>query len=321
MTRTFPDWAYLSDSSGAHWYHLTKGTRTPVDGANGDRPPLRAVYAIPSRDLISHPQWISSKEPSIITQVVAAESEKLGVKISDGPGRISDWTPVKHNGTKTLVQSVSVPWEFQLPSQKGTQFTDFIPQYALFQPPPNAIVLWREDEDWVVGYSREGHWAHVQPMGTLTAPEMVGEIQLTLMELNAKGVVSGLSEVVVWGEEEDDLRKALQVLPQLPVAFRPFPPANLEKASSWNFEPHEVSRERSKAVQRRKTVALVFFGLALLVCLAAGALFHLWTLQRTNERLSERIAENREVADTVASAMDQWRSLSPAIEPERSAVE
>ena len=65
MTRSYPEWAYLIDESGRYWYHLKNGTRIVVDGTEEARPPQRAIYGIPTNDLVSHPHWISSKDEEI----------------------------------------------------------------------------------------------------------------------------------------------------------------------------------------------------------------------------------------------------------------
>ncbi len=73
------------------------------------RPPGKSVFAIATNDLVSIPQWVSSKDAGIISQVVAMEVAKLGFQRNGGPGKVSDWKPVELNGTRTLVQSVTTP--------------------------------------------------------------------------------------------------------------------------------------------------------------------------------------------------------------------
>lgn len=321
MTRTFPDWAYLIDGSGRHWYHLAKGTKISGDGGEGERVPQKAVFAIPSRDLISHPHWVSSKDDTIISQIVAVETEKIGLRLTPGPGRISDWKPVQYNGTRTLVQSVAIPWEFETEDTKGTEFTDFVPQYSLYAPETDAVALWKEDNDWVAGYARGNEWAHIQPLGKLSAEEIAGEIQLTLMELSAKEIIGETKEVVVWGGYDVALHQTLQEQTGFEVRFEALPAPNTSTSAAWEFEPHEVSHAKIQKARQKRGAWIGVAALFAVLLITAAAFFHLWTLQKTNASLAGRIAANRPAADIIEDAMSHWDALSPAIEPRRSPVE
>ena len=90
MTRARPDWAYLSDDTGRHWYHLTNGQKKPNEDKSF-RPPSKALFAIPTQDVVSIPQWVSSKDSAIINEVVALETERIGIGPNEGPGRASEW--------------------------------------------------------------------------------------------------------------------------------------------------------------------------------------------------------------------------------------
>lgn len=324
MTRTLPEWAYLVDESGRYWYHLGNGTRQPVEGEKGARPPGKTLFAIATNDLVSIPQWVSSKDPDIIKEVVDAEITRLGFQRNGGPGKVSDWKPVELNGTRTLVQSITTPWALDelAKSPAPNEFVDFFPQYALYPPPESAAVLWREGGTWVAGYSRGKRWIHVQTLGgEEMRPLLAGEINLTLIELSAKGLLDGASRVVVWGPYDLDLHQALQEETGLAVAFENRPAPAPAAAPAWDFEPHEVSRARIARTRRRRGFIAGFFALLAMTLLAAAATFHLWHLGQSNDQLRARIEENREDADTISSAMDRWQTLSPAIDPRRSPIE
>lgn len=321
MTRSYPEWAYLVDESGRYWYHLKNGTRIAVDGTEEARPPQRAIYAIPTNDLVSNPHWISSKDEEIISQVVAVENEKLGMKSGNGPGCISDWKPVEINGARTLVQAVSIPWDFEGVTKGPTEFTDFLPQYSLFIPAENAVTLWRENSGWVAGYSRAKRWAHVQPLGEIPAGEIAGEIELTLMELSAKGIIDEIQTVVVWGEENSELRSALESPGGAPVHFLPRPAPTTGAVPDWEFEPHEISVVRQQKAARKRALIALVLGICAICLLAAAALFHLKLLEAENRRLEAKIAANREDADLIELAMEQWTAVAPALESQRNPVE
>jgi hypothetical protein len=324
MTRPLPDWAYLVDETGRYWYHLKTGERQAVAPDDPVRPPGKSVFAISTNDLISVPQWVSSKDDSIITQVVAAEVEKLGVSRASGPGRVSDWKPVEYNGTRTLVQSVSTPWQLDELSRTVTpsEFVDFIPQYALYAPPANAAVLWKENDIWVAGYTRGNRWIHVQTLGGQEINDsLAGEINLTLIELSAKGLLEGTERVIVWAPYEVELHRALQEETGLTVDFETRPAPNPDSAADWDFEPHEISRARIGRERGRRAVWIGLLSILAITVLVCAAYFHLAMLERANRSLSIKIEANSEGAAKIESAMERWQVLSPAIDPTRSPVE
>lgn len=324
MTRNLPEWAYLVDETGRYWYHLGNGTRQPVTGDRGERPPGKTLFAIATNDLVSLPQWVSSKDPDIISEVVEAEINRLGFQRNGGPGKVSDWKPVELNGTRTLVQTVTTPWKLEELSKSAApdEFVEFFPLYALYAPPENAAVLWREGGNWVAGYSRGRRWIHVQTLGgEEMRPLLAGEINLTLIELTAKGLLDGASRLVVWAPYDLDLHRALQEETGLPVAFETRPAPTPATAPQWEFEPHEVSLARLSRARRRRGIIAGLLVVFVLTFLAAGAAFHLWYLGQTNQRLATKIKANEADADAIESAKTRWEVLSPAIDPRRSPVE
>jgi len=324
MIKNLPEWAYLVDETGRYWYHLGNGERQNAPEGEAAKAPGKTMFGIATNDLVSIPRWISSKDNEIISQVVAVEVAKLGVNRSLGPGKVSDWKAVEYNGTRTLVQSVSTPWTLEELTQSPSRgdFVDFYPQYALFPPPENAAVLWKEGSTWVAGYSRGRRWVHVQTLGGEEIRDALGgEINLTLIELSAKGLLDGTDRVVVWSAYDPELHRALQDETGLVVDFEARPAPAPAQAPEWDFEPHEVTRVRLGEARRRQGVWLTVLALVVVAVLVSAAYFHLWQLGRANTTLLSRIETNREGAAIIESAMERWQELSPAIDPRRSPVE
>lgn len=321
MSTSLPEWAYLVDDTGRCWCRLDDGSKQPAEGKSAMRPPARALYAIPTHDLVSLPQWISSKEDGIIEQVLSAESEKLGLNGKGGPGRVSDWQTVEVNGSSTLVQSVSIPWSLEGVDQGGTEFTGFLPRHALYPPPGDAAVLWREKGEWIAGYSRGERWVHVQPLGDGPEETIAREIGLTLMELSAKDVVAKTDRIVVWAPFDERLNRALQAETGLEVAFSPHPDPVPGKVEAWKLEPHEITLERIAKTKRKRNGWLLTGFVLVLALLVAAAWFHLHLMQKGNARLSARIEANSEAASVIEETMERWDTLGPAIDPKRSPVE
>ncbi len=322
MTRSLPEWAYLVDETGRHWHHLSTGAKQPATGPGAARPPAKALFGISTNDLVSIPQWISSKDSEVIGQVVDVEIEKLGIKANDGPGRITDWKAVEINGTQTLVQSVAIPWSFEEIGGSEVEFTDFIPQYALFAPPSDAVVLWREGNSWVAGYTRAGGWVHVHSLDDTSDPvHIAGEINLTLMELSAKGISTEMSKIVIWSTYDLDLQRALQEETGIFVEFEDRPAPSQSVAPDWDFEPHAVSLEKIKQSKRRQGGWLIFTAALIVAVLACAAILHIYLMEQANERLRQKVALNQSASDEIEATMERWYALEPAIDPNRSPVE
>jgi len=324
MTRTLPEWAFLVDETGRHWYHLGSGTCQAGEGEDGSRPPGKSLFAIATNDLVSIPQWVNSKDPATITEMVSTEISRHGFQQATGPGKVVDWKPVEQIDNRTLVQSITSPWSLEelTKRQPNSDFVSFFPQYALYAPPENAAVLWREGKRWVAGYSRGSRWLHVQTLGgEEMRPLLAGEVNLTLIELNARALLEGVTRIVVWATYDPELHHALGEETGLSVVFETRPGPDPASAPLWDFEPHEIALARIARTRRRRGLAAAFLALLALSMLAAAATFHLWHLRESNARLMARVEENRGDAATISSAMDRWHTLGPAIDPLRSPIE
>jgi len=319
MTRARPDWAYVSDDTGRHWYHLTNGQKKPNEDKSF-RPPSRALFAIPSQDVVSIPQWVSSKDSAIINEVVALETERLGIRPNEGPGIASEWKTVELNGSRTLVQSVSIPWSLPELESMDDVFAKFVPQYALYAPPANAIVLWTEEENWIAGYSRGERWVHVHALGNGSAGAITSEVQLTLLELSAKGILDSLEEIVVWGEFDVNLYQALDEGTGRKISFVPRP-APVGPTQDWNLLPHSVSESRESEAKKKRSTLIASIGILALAMIVGAAFLHLRVLEQSNDQLRSQIRNNRLAADAIQLSIDKWYALAPAVDPKRSPLD
>ena len=319
MTRARPDWAYLSDDTGRYWYHLTNGQKKPNEDKSF-RPPSKALFAIPSQDVVSIPQWVSSKDSAIINEVVALETERLGIRPNEGPGIASEWKTVELNGSRTLVQSVSIPWSLPELESMDDMFAKFVPQYALYTPPANAIVLWTEEGNWIAGYSRGERWVHVHALGNGSAGAITSEVQLTLLELSAKGILDSLKEIVVWGEFDVNLYQALDEGTGRKISFVPRP-APVGPTQDWNLFPHSVSESRESEAKKKRSTLIASIGILALAMIVGAAFLHLRVLEQSNDQLRSQIRNNRLAADAIQLSIDKWYALAPAVDPKRSPLD
>ncbi len=324
MTRTPPEWAYLTDHTGRYWYNFGNGSRLDPKNGKAVRISGDAIFGIPAHDFISISQWIHSRDQDVINEVVNSEFTKLGLQRMEGPGKVTAWQPLQSEESGTLVHSISTPWsieELENPSISG-DFTEFLPQYALYSAPGNAVVLWQENDLWVAGYTRGQKWVHIQTLSQVGAQSLLPEeIRLTLIELSARGLLAQVEQIVVWAPYDLELHQLLEKKLGINLRFEARPEPKFEIATGWGFVPHDVSRKRIARTRRYRAILLGIIGVVLLLIFASAALFHLRHLEQANERLQQKISVNREAADQIESAMNRWEILAPAIDPKRSPVE
>ena len=298
----------MSDDTGRHWYQLTNGQKKPNEDKSF-RPPSKALFAIPTQDVVSIPQWVSSKDSAIINEVVALETERLGIRPNEGPGRASEWKTVELNGSRTLVQSVSIPWSLPELESMDDVFAKFVPQYALYTPPANAIVLWTEEGNWIAGYSRGERWVHVHALGNGSVGAITSEVQLTLLELSAKGILDSLEEIVVWDEFDFNLYEALDEGMGRKITFVPRP-APVGPTEDWNLLPHSVSESRESEAKKKRSTLVASIGILVLAIIVGAAFLHLWVLEQSNDQLRSQIRNNRLAADAIQFPSSVQRTMA-----------
>lgn len=316
MARSHPEWALLCNERGYHWYSLAK--KSP---AKGNVRPKQAIYAIPSKDLVSVPKWVNTRDPEIIEQVISVETEKMGIPNPEGPGRLRDWKPVQSNDSQSLIHIVCMPWSPDSVSRSDTRF-DFVPQFALYQPPPGGAVLWKEGDEWIAGFSRDARWLHVQSMGTDEELQFLPtEFSLTLCELRARQLLGPVDRIVTWDDMELTARKKLEDQTGLRVETVPPPFPAPPRKERWSLQPHEVAGDIIRKARNRRVSLFVFLGIVLLLAVAALGYVQLRAIENGNQMLADRIASNQQLADVVEGTMDRWHALEPSIDPNRSTVE
>lgn len=322
MKRNRADWAYLTDESGRGWLDMSKGEKHGTSLLRDERAPTKALYAVPTFSLITSPKWVNSKDDAIISEVINTESEQLGVRPGDGTGKLVEWRAIDQNGSRTLVQSVAIPWDLPEINSGQTNWMEFIPQFELFEPPVDSLVLWKEAKRWTCGYVRGDQWAYVHNLGEADSFSLTAkEIALTALELNSKGYIPVPRQVVVWSAPTEDVQRALETEFDIPVNFERKPTPSTGNTKAWSLEPHEISTRKTEKKSRRRGAFFVVLLLLVSLLLVLAAVFHLKQLEAGNTILRSRIEKNQPLADEIELTIEKWNTLGPAIAPERSPIE
>jgi len=322
MKRENPNWAYVDDGEEGSWLHIPSGEQTRGSTPVPKSAPSDCVLAIASHDLVSIPKWVNSRDTQIIDQIVAGEVEDLGIAGIAGPGKLYGWKPVATREQQTLIQIVVIPWPLAPLDRVRKLVVDYIPFFSLRPPPDNGICLWREGNKWIAGYSRLGEWIHVHSLGeTGKEGSFPQEIALTVRELAAGDYITEPQCFHSWAELPGELAASLALYPDNPVERQGLPPVTLSENCSWEILPHETARARTRKQNQGKWLGVISLFVLLLAGLAIWAWIDLHWRGDQNQALAARIADNRERADEIEETIERWDALTPAITPDRTAVE
>ena len=303
-----------------------KGWWTPSDRERGsgirserDVSPSKALYAIPTRDLVSLPLWIHSEDSSLISQVVTMELEKRGLESGEG---LASWKSVATTRDRSLIQLVAIPWEFERAADRRPEWTAFLPQFSLFPAPESAAVFWREENRWTVGFTRGRRWLHAENLGGEDTPDRIArEAALVNLSLAIRDVVDRPALAIVWDEWDPDLHRALSKAFGIEVLFEERPRPAPELTESWALAPVAFRKGRRSVASRRRGWGVAALLAIFLVLVAAVVLFRLERLRQGNERLVRQIESHRADASRIESTVERWQALGPAIDPRRSSID
>lgn len=318
MRQNTADWALLPTEAGKGWVNLSRQDQEPV---SLDRPPSRALYAIPTYHLVASTKWVNSTDESLISDIVSTEAESLGSD-EERPGYLTDWSIIDQSGSQSLVQTVSIPWELPNTDQKSAKWAGFVPLFDLLPPPPDSIVLWQEGERWTMGFSQRDKWVNVQNLGASSSlTDLVQEVRLATLELLSKSQISAPLQLVVWEREIPGFRRVLEAAYDIPVHFVEKPKYLSSSSRFWKFCPDNIATKRQEAKNNRRQIFTWLMVILLLCCVGALGYLHLQHLESKNDILEGRVAENREAADAIEQTIEQWNALGPAIDSRRSPLE
>ena len=183
--------------------------------------------------------------------------------------------------------------------------------------------IYREAGRCVLGIGESGHLSFAQALNGQTAGDLAAELPAVLLGAELEGVPTGFGTVRL-DEAMADWRDTLAVALSKPV--QPFDPGTAAQAAAarsadgdlspahWRTE--RLKGERMARLRRRLLLGAAIYGAALVL----GFLW-LGVLKFQVSRLDSKLAAVAPAAAESKAADGHWRSLSPAIQPERYLVE
>ncbi len=184
--------------------------------------------------------------------------------------------------------------------------------------PDEAFVFWAEQGGIVLAYGKGGEVAalHFFP-GAVRIDAVLPEVALLVRSLSWEGVVAERPAVHLWGSFGPGDAAAVEAVFGIPpvVEADGFSRSLRLPKKSLSLVPPPVREERRVARDRsRKGRVLKVFALAYLLALVAVGGLLGW-MKWDESRLAAAVAQDAPTVASLSRTADQWRALSPAVDP------
>jgi hypothetical protein len=295
--------------------HCLQACQRPQDNSTG----RATVLALPVAQVVALPLWLQETDAKQFRGMIELQVEARGLQ-PRGRDAIFDWSVIAQEEARTLVLvavlSASLPEELE---------TDACPVFELsarcFALPPDALVLWTEQDRLVVALTRGERLAYFQALSEprLTA-RLLQDLTCVVAALEMQEVVSSLKQAVSWTELTSAERGALQSAIGTPVRQEARPAPVLPR-ETWNLTPprvDEVKRQRvARRWQSRAIVLLVVLALAAATALGVR-LFLTW---RDVVQLRQWQAGHAQSLQVIQDTRAAWKDLQPVVDTDAYPLE
>jgi hypothetical protein len=295
--------------------HCLQACQRPQDNSTG----RATVLALPVAQVVALPLWLQETDAKQFRGMIELQVEARGLE-PRGRDAIFDWSVIAQEEARTLVLvavlSASLPEELE---------TDACPVFELsarcFALPPDALVLWTEQDRLVVALTRGERLAYFQALSEprLTA-RLLQDLTCVVAALEMQEVVSSLKQAVSWTELTSAERGALQSAIGTPVRQEARPAPVLPR-ETWNLTPprvDEVKRQRvARRWQSRAIVVLVVLALAAATALGVR-LFLTW---RDVVQLRQWQAGHAQSLQVIQDTRAAWKDLQPVVDTDAYPLE
>jgi len=301
------------------WTFPAKGV--PVPEFNPSRKSLartrNLLLAIPSRDLLALPLWVSPEGDA--TELCELELSSRHLLRRDSAVCA---IPVASAGGRTLALALAAGDE-----SPAAEFFEFAKSFdapaRLWSPGSADAAIWRESGLLCYAFYREGACVFFAATGHHSpGPAFCGLLERSALRLSAEAVTTRHPQSVVLigpfsPEESDALHKGLRIevrhIPETPPPTIPDPPAHAAPPSARAAE--------AKRARRRKFLAMASVAaLAYLACAAAFAV-RLVLMERELSRIRNEQADIAPAAESARRDLDAWRLFRHAIDPGLFAID
>lgn len=277
----------------------------------------KVAIGLPCRACTTFTVSLPAVEPALLADMVFAQIEKRGLG-AGGRNETVYASQVLRQTSEGLVVSIDV-----LPVDFSEDFcvkraVRYVPAARFFRLPDQKLVLTREQGSWVMLAGIHGRLAFSQVMtsGERIGPSFAQEMVLTLVSLEATGLLPELTGVEVWGDLPEGAETLLRGL--LPVSLsatqRPKPSREAAGESAGRMLPARV-REEQQREERRRRIRLGILGLLSLYAVLAVVLSMQNQSQREKaNRLEDLIGSRRDKVKFIQESTTRRRALEAAFD-------
>ncbi len=257
-------------------------------------------------------------EHDLLRQMIETHLERHGLRTAEGATRPHRWHLLGQQ-TGMAVVSVDVladPFPDHLTVNHAS---DYMAALRLLDLPEGHLVIVEEQGELVVAASFHGKLfrSHVFAPAGASPEEVAQELQLTCWALEAQPVLGQINGVTLVGRgwEADRVERLLD-LPVRTVESLPRA-AHLEAGRDDALLPVSVRAAREHKRRRAKILRYGLFGALLYVSLFFLGFAYLRSYGQRIAELERQVAATAEPAAAVKKAAEAWKTLAPALDPNR----
>ncbi len=257
-------------------------------------------------------------EHELLGQMVETHLERQGLRTAEGAVRPHRWHLLgQHSGMALIsVDVLTDPFPDHLTVHHAS---DYVAALRLLDLPEGHLVVVEEQGELVLASSFHGRLfrSHVfAPVGA-SPEEVAAEVRLTQLALETQPALGSITGVTLVGRgwEADRISRLLdlpaRVIDSLPRA------AQLEPGGAEALLPASVQKVRTNRQRRAKLLRFSLLGGLLYLSLAfLGYAYLRHHAQRITE-LEAQVNATTEPAAAVKKTAEAWKSLAPALDPNR----
>jgi hypothetical protein len=273
----------------------------------------RRVLALPASHVWVLPAWLNG-EATHLRDMAGLHLERQGVRLSDPEHGLQIQRLQEKDGAH--LTSVLALKDLPTPMWDMSRLPDeIVLSAACRELPADSIIIQRELSRLVVTIT---HGTDIIYNSLLSAHHLnelaISELNHLCLQLGFQRVLGRVEAIVLWLEDEGDLRQ-IERLTGLSARREEPPPPRIPTRGQSTLVPADVvaARVRQQARGRIRVIALTA-GFAIAACVAAMAVL---TTMATRERemLLEKVAELSPRASQVLDQKKAWLEAAPAVDP------
>ena len=285
------------------------------------RQPDACVYCFGVRSVCAIPLWVSSADPDQVRGLIRLQLEGRGMQANADAGEQIDFWTVRREADRTQILAVVLledPAEYGM-NDRPTGF-DVTPR--LYDFPSDAIILWKELNQWIVAFTKGSELAHFQALsGNQLDDSALAELRCISEALQFQDLIDLPTRIEVRDPEcpSEQARSVGKILETEAYVQRPTEPGLPD--STAGLIPASVAEKRSQADQKRKFGRWCMWGVIAYLAVMGSWASWLGIQHLSTGMLRNQMATSAPEATQVREAQARYEALRGAIDHEAFPLE